>query len=361
MLDEFTARLEFLFLSPDELEWVSDFDKLLDQWQLEACQRLLGAAKRRADARTNWIQQIKRCEGRYFLQLGQWNRAETAYREALTLLEDDDPNAVFEIASDLGLVQRLRGELKRARHNHQLCLSLAETFQWDDRAAECHIQLGLDYEMGGHLRLAVWHLHQAERRFQKLADTYKLVLARKALALVLIRQGQLAPAKALLQEILPTIIAAHELFHEGHIYGNLGNIAVYENDYQTAVRYYQQALERFYALGVVLEICGVLNNLAAVAYSQGEFEQARAYYEQSLLRAREIGSLSDERNVLANLSLLALAEGDYTAAMRWCGDALRVNRKLGDKQMAMRLRWRQVRLWLLQHLERLRAKQQFDS
>jgi len=353
MTDKFAYWLQYLFLSPDEEAWVSGFHKLLDQWRLEDCQKLLVEAKHHADDRPLWIRRIQYCEGRYFLQVGEWERAESYYRDALASLDNEDVTETYHISADLGLIHRLRGDMKDALHNHQLCLSLATQNQWTDAAAESHVQLGLDYEITGELRRAEQHHLEAERLYQQIGDKPQIAVTRKSLALILIRLQQFARAKELLRQVLPVLEIGHEPLHVAQAYGNLGNIAVHEGAYAQAKRDYAQALERFQALGALLEICGILNNLAGIAYYEENFDEARIYYEESLTQARDLGSLSDERNTLANLALVYLSQNDYEAAAQICRKALHISRRLGDRRMVLQLLWRLWRLWLILFLKRL--------
>ena len=352
MADSFEHWLAYLFLSPNVETWSSGFDDLLAGWQLEACHRLLNEAKRHADEHPEWIPRIQTCEARWWLQRGDWARAEVNYYAALDALDDDDERELYHITADLGLIQRLRGELNKALHNHHLCLTLAAQNGWRAGEAESHIQLGLDYEMMGDLRQAEQQLLQAERLYRELDDPVQIALTRKSLALIVIGLRQYERARELLIEALPILEAQNELLHVAQAYGNLGNLTVHAEEFEAARGWYRQALERFQALDAQLEICGLLNNLAGIAYYEERYAEASELYAEALQRARDLGSASDERNTLMNLALLHMQQSSYGEAARICRAALRLSYRLGDRRMVFQLVGRWLRLQLILVLKR---------
>lgn len=332
MADRFTYWLEYLFLSSEETEWVSGFHEMLATWQFEACKQILARARRDAGNQQQRMAHVRQCEARLHLSLGEWSEAERRYRQALDLCADDDIEAIFDITSDLGLIQRLHGDLKKALHNHHLALKIAETQGWDDAIAQTHLQVGLDYEARRDLRRAKFHHQNAERIFRQRGDDRQVALTHASLALIELGLGNRDAAKALSKAALPHLKADSELLVLAQVEGNLGNIAGLDDDVAAAKVHYANALMGFRGTNATFEECTVLNNLGSVAYKEGDTQQAQIYYNEGLTHARALGYWTVELDALVNLSNLYTAQQNLDAAFEACRAALVLQRRAGRRR-----------------------------
>jgi len=150
------------------------------------------------------------------------------------------------------------------------------------------------------------------------------------LAGVLIRQGNLASAQALVEEGL---VLSRELGHDDMYMANiLAEIRLLQGDLTTARLLFEKSLAYFQERANEKQAGWVLSFLGKVSAVQGDYQAAQASYEASLLRNGEV-----ERNLvpldippaLEGLAAVVAAQGNAAWAARLWGtaEALRETRK----------------------------------
>jgi tetratricopeptide (TPR) repeat protein len=142
------------------------------------------------------------------------------------------------------------------------------------------------------------------------------------LAGVLIRQGDLASAQALVEEGL---VLSRELGHDRMYMANIqGEITLLQGDVTTARLLFENSLTYFQERANEKQAGWVLSCLGKVSAVQGDYQAAQAYYEASLLRNGEV-----EKNLipldippaLEGLAAMVAAQGNAAWAARLWGTA----------------------------------------
>jgi tetratricopeptide (TPR) repeat protein len=254
------------------------------------------------------------------------------------------------------MLARLRGEGRRALdlHRQQLDLALAEEAPaWQ---AEAWDQLGMDYELLNDQRRAEEALRHALEILHEVQDREAEAGSLNRLGLVLMRQGRLKEAAALLERAGERFAALDLPYEQAQVEGNLGNLAYAQAAWDQAEAHYRRALTLFDALGVIFDKVGVLNNLGSLAVAREAWSDAELYYKESLALARELGDQREVRDVLINLGVCHVRQGRYLAARDVYRDALALTRDLRDRGGIRDLRSRLLRVWLLRALQWLRTQ-----
>jgi DNA-binding CsgD family transcriptional regulator len=139
---------------------------------------------------------------------------------------------------------------------------------------------------------------------------------------VLIRQGDLASAQALVEEGL---VLSRELGHDHMYMANIvGEIRLLQGDVNAARLLFQKSLAYFQERANEKQAGWVLSYLGKVSAAQGDYQAAQAYYEASLLRNGEV-----EKNLvpldippaLEGLASVVAAQGNAAWAVRLWGTA----------------------------------------
>jgi predicted ATPase/DNA-binding CsgD family transcriptional regulator len=112
---------------------------------------------------------------------------------------------------------------------------------------------------------------------------------------------------------------------------SLGLVDFYAGDYQRAAGVFEEALERFKALGTVhsISLFGELELAWALAF-QGDLEGAGKIALNTLNTCGQIGERWTAGNASHVLALVAMGRGDIEAAMGHAQDCLRVKRHFHD-------------------------------
>ncbi len=113
---------------------------------------------------------------------------------------------------------------------------------------------------------------------------------------------------------------------------HLGQVALYDGDYERARALFVASLPMIRALGWRSTVAEGLAGLADMACAQGDYTQAAALYTEVLAIFRELGDqhLPACATVLARLTDVALAHGDWTVAQRYVAESLAIAQAAGQ-------------------------------
>lgn len=153
-------------------------------------------------------------------------------------------------------------------------------------------------------------------------------------ARMLVVDGQLAEAEALLTENALSAQAIGDASLEAAVRNELGHLMLRESRLADARACYAQALALAQADGDRQLEGGVLGNLASLLYLQGDLPAARAQYERALSLAAAVGDQSWEGNARCNLGLLLQEMGDHAASAAQFEAALTLARRSGHVRLA---------------------------
>jgi tetratricopeptide (TPR) repeat protein len=104
-----------------------------------------------------------------------------------------------------------------------------------------------------------------------------------------------------------------------------------QRDYQTAGRYWEEALHVRRQLGDSLGMAGLLDNLALVAVAQEAFPKAKALIEEAVAVRRRLGDRQGLAITLSNRGRLALLTNDLSDAVTDYRASLEIAQEIGDQ------------------------------
>lgn len=108
----------------------------------------------------------------------------------------------------------------------------------------------------------------------------------------------------------------------GGVPNNIADVYRELREFDTAMRYYREALALHRAKGELIEAAHVQETMAEVALDNGDTRQASAWLQEALSVYREKNNRVYELRVHDGLIHVALASGDVPLARRWSSDAL---------------------------------------
>ena len=111
----------------------------------------------------------------------------------------------------------------------------------------------------------------------------------------------------------------------------LGVLAQFRGDYDTARDHYQQALTIEEELGDRAGMAATYQALGVLAQARGDYNTAHDRYQQSLTIEEELGDRAGMATTYHQLGILAQARGDYNTAHDRYQQALTIKEELGDR------------------------------
>ena len=113
---------------------------------------------------------------------------------------------------------------------------------------------------------------------------------------------------------------------------NIGYLYRYKGDIELALMYYLQSLEIRIEIGENESIANSLNNLAAIYNDQGNVEKALSYYQQGLKIYEETGDKVGQGLLLNNIGYLNFKVDDIEAAQKYYWKSLAIRKATNDKK-----------------------------
>jgi len=250
------------------------------------------------------------------------------YRQLLPLLKDVKEKTQIHLRR--GQVYEFIGKWGEAETDYHAALESAK----DDMASKASAQyaMGKLNRLRGDYESALEWLGQAKEARTTLEDATGLSQVLIETSILLLRKGEYAQARTLLNEGLALARKAGDKFNTAQALNNLGNVISDQGDTVAARASYEESLALRREMGDKAGIAGSLNNLGIVAITQGDYTVARALYEESLALVREIGDKRGITSALNNLGGVAYEQGDSTAARAFFEESLALKREMGDRR-----------------------------
>ncbi len=115
------------------------------------------------------------------------------------------------------------------------------------------------------------------------------------------------------------------------VYNNMAAVFISQNDYETALVYFRNALD----LNKTLKDSGyegsLLNNIGICHLEQNELDLASHYFQKSLKIRKQAGDEQGQAQVLNNLGKNEVFRGDFNRAQEYFTEGLQLSRKTGNK------------------------------
>jgi predicted ATPase/DNA-binding SARP family transcriptional activator len=147
------------------------------------------------------------------------------------------------------------------------------------------------------------------------------------------RQGDNAVAAAWLEESLGLYRKLGDEEGIARAIGELGGVAIAEQDLDRATALYEEAVPLFRSQGKLSRVAASLGNLGTVAHMRGDPATAVGYYGEAIEAAREAGDEDGAAVNLHNLARSELALGRPEQGLAALRESLAIARQLGYREV----------------------------
>ena len=216
--------------------------------------------------------------------------------------------------------------------------------------------LGIVLQKQGDLAAARANLEEASTDFREIGDENGLGGTLTNLGEVYRAEGDFAKAEGLYREALEIFRKLGRKDNEHATMNNLGGVLYQRGDFRGARKFFEKLLDVRQAAGDKIGVALAKTNLADVLRIEGELDRAISLHEQARATLIESGDRSTAVAVDMSLAKAFIAKQDLAAARRILQEALKVNQEIGAKGDAA---LDQVMLARVAFLER--HPEQFDA
>jgi non-specific serine/threonine protein kinase len=161
--------------------------------------------------------------------------------------------------------------------------------------------------------------------------------------------GEYEEARAMLDEALPLLREAGDLYRIAMALNYAGDLARCERNYQKAQTAYEESISLLRKIGAIRDLASALHNLGHACLHLGYVERAKALFSESMALHQEQGNRPGMTECLLGFAALAISAGLPAAGARLLAAAA----ALGGRYVTSE--WAATRLEYEYYLERARA------
>jgi tetratricopeptide (TPR) repeat protein len=311
--------------------WRDVFDQARQGWQLERAGSLLRLIK--GQTLTPQAQSLVRYyEGLLLVDLGQWQRARSAYEAALQLKRQvGDRQGEAAVLNALANLLRREGQPPADILNlYGEALDLATELGDQETRVAVLNGIGLTHHAQGQLDEAKKCFDQVRAFAQAQEQPALEVTALHNLGSAAWTQGRLQEAEALFATALDLQRSLGDAHGQGDTLNSLGLIQEAYGDWAAATASYRESLALMQAVDDYYGQVQVLVNLGNVVWLTTDYEGALAFYQQAYAIARDLGDRKLEGQALTGLGDTYRALRCYAEAETVLKQALELKEAAGD-------------------------------
>ncbi len=215
----------------------------------------------------------------------------------------------------IGIVALYEGHYNAGLDAHLEAIELYTSLQDNIQVAFLLNNIGYLYKEEGKLEIAKDYFSRSLAMFRekKFLDGIALVLGN--IGDIALKRSEYAEALRIEREALHLGLQLKDRFYANVAYFHLGTIFHAMGQYDSAMSYQKQALERFEADNMGQYIIRSLENLSAIYSSQKRFQEAFRHAERGLKIAESLPASVDLALMNERLSLLYESTGKYDKAL----------------------------------------------
>lgn len=248
-------------------------------------------------------------------------------------LASGNRNIAFRALSMLGGIQDARGDLEASLKAGLDSLAIAEEEGLAGLQAIASLNLGIHFREGGEYDKALDYLTKSLEHERNTPTQDRLAWILSVIGSVWIMKEEYSKALDYLDQSLALTEKADTDAIRPDVLNSLGVVHVRLGNFKEADRYHNEALTIRRERKDLGGICGSLTNLGLLAYKQDEFDTAVKMYIDALEIAKDVGSKKNEARIHGYLIDAYEAMGDYKSALEHAHNATKLSDEL--KQGAM--------------------------
>lgn len=237
-------------------------------------------------------------------------RQAIAYREAAA-----DLRGLGDSYNNMGIVYKVRGDLDSALAYYQKALQSRIQAGDSQGIADSYGNIGEVQIIQGLYPAALDNYLKAASIYEKINDRYSLTLMWVGIGDIYRLQGQPAEARSYLTRAIPLQESLRAYFPLAAAYNSLANLYyTKENQLDSALLYFQKAVQLNEAMGNRSALIGIYNNIGNILRRKRDFPGALDYYQKELFFLKELNVQEGMGLLYSNLAETYLGMGQpYTA------------------------------------------------
>ena len=265
------------------------------------------------------LAQLQTYNGALLSRVGQAQQGTVQLETSIQMLrQHNQPHLLADALNSLANNLRILGDYDQAQSILEECKQICETIGYEQGLAITLAHLGLIMGRQGKRKQAIAYHRQSIVLLRQSGLRKTLASALSNLGMTLLNEVETFPEAE--KCLLESVTLAKSLKSSGVLVvalQNLSIIALYKQEWPTAIHYLSQSLALAEELGAEDLTVFILGDLAEVYTRSGEWAQAKNHCQTALQMARRLGIRWAEANSLTQLGNLAVLENQLVEAQQW--------------------------------------------
>ena len=279
--------------------------------------------------------------GNCYYTLGDLNKAESFYNEALKFTKRKDLQVIYKddiletkssALGNIGLIYSDKGELDQALRYHKEAIKIDKEISYRQGQAVDLGNIGLIYYDKGELDQALRYHREAIKIYKEIGYKQGQASALGNMGLIYSAKGELDQALKYHREAIKIDKEIGYKLGQASDLGNIGPIYRAKGELDQALRYYREAQKIHKEIGYKQGQASDLGNIGIIYSDKEELGQALRYYREALKINKEIGYKQGQANQLGNIGLIYYVKGELDQALRYHKEALKIDKEIGYKK-----------------------------
>lgn len=222
-------------------------------------------------------------EGMIYDRIGDYNRSEKVYREALKKsLNSKNKQTLSKIYNSLGILKSFEGKYDESLQFYNLSLDINIKENNKKDIGSLYLNMGKIYLEQNRFEEAKKYFELSYDLFKDIDDKKKQMLSLINLGTVYDLTGNYDKAENFYLEALQLSLLVKDEIETARIENNLGTIKFLTGKYDDAVKSYQNSINIFERYEELKGLSEIYSNMGEINFLLGEFEISKEYYEKSL-------------------------------------------------------------------------------
>ena len=269
----------------------------------------------------------------YFYR-NDYEKALGYYSNALEIAKlIEDTELISECVSEIGIVYKNRGDYSRALEYYNMAFEMAKQLTDTAWIASCQVNIGNVYKEQGYLNIAQQHYLEALKIMESLGESRRIAACYQNIGDTYHRQRDYNQALQYFEKALFLAEKDNDNVREILIYLNICDVQIQLKQYKKARGLLQKTLELYKVTGYKLELDNCYVLFGDTWFFEDDYNKAIDYYQQALTIARQKNDLSGIAEIEGKLGIAFMQLHEYQKALNLFTNSAEIAENQGSLEL----------------------------
>ncbi len=310
-----------------------EFDK-----SLEMCEKGLERVEEHINESTSAENKLRLLDvkGWSFLRMGEYDRAEEAWREGVRIAEEaGDDKEIAQTLHDIGTLNFRRAAYDKALDLLEEALQIREDLEDKKSIATSLNNIGVVYQNKAELDKALEHFEKSLEISRKIGDKRGISMSLNNIGMIYRNKGEVERGLEHYKESLEIDRKLGDKPGISMSLNNIGEVYSDKGELDKSLEHFEESLEIKRKLGNKRGIVMSLNNIGEVYSEKGELDKSLDRHQESLGISKDLGDKRGIAESLNNIGKVYRQKGQTEESQGYLDESLDISSEIGSKRLSI--------------------------